>query len=76
MNQNYQEVPKIISCKDLDYLSDMFSWNSGAYKKAVNFSSNVQDMEVKDMLDKASNTFYNTLTTILNILNDGGNTNE
>ena len=28
----YDMVPNIISGKDLDYLSDMFSWNYGAYK--------------------------------------------
>ena len=32
----YQEVPYIITGKDLDYLSDMFSWNYGAYKSIYN----------------------------------------
>ena len=29
---NYQEVPNIITGKDLDYLSDMFEWNTLALK--------------------------------------------
>ena len=29
--KNYNEVPNIISGKDLDYLSDIFNWNYGAY---------------------------------------------
>ena len=39
MNDNYTEVPNIISGKDLDYLSDMFNWNYLAYKKMINFSN-------------------------------------
>ena len=30
---NYEQVPTIISNKDLDYLVDMFNWNYLAYKK-------------------------------------------
>lgn len=73
MNQTYEEVPNIISGKDLDYLSDMFNWNYGAYKTSLNASSSVQDEELKSVLDKATNTFHGTMTTILNILNNGGN---
>ena len=29
MNLNYEQVPNIITGKDLDYLSDMFNWNCG-----------------------------------------------
>ena len=32
-NQQYNEVPNIITGKDLDYLSDMFEWNYGTLKK-------------------------------------------
>lgn len=32
----YENVPNIISGKDLDYLSDMFSWNYGVYKSSFN----------------------------------------
>ena len=32
---NYEVVPNIISCKDLDYLSDMFEWNYNAFLKAL-----------------------------------------
>ena len=34
---NYEQVPDIISNKDLDYLVDMFNWNYLAYKKIVNY---------------------------------------
>ena len=32
-NKIYNEVPTIITGKDLDYLSDMFNWNYSALKK-------------------------------------------
>lgn len=72
MNLDYQEVPNMISCKDLDYLSDMFQWNYGAYKSAYNGSQSVSDEEIKEMLEKASETFHQSMQDILSILNQGG----
>ncbi len=71
--ENYEQVPSIITCKDLDYLSDMFNWNYGAYKSAVNGENSVEDNELKATLKKASNIFHGNMSKILNILNDGGN---
>lgn len=73
MEKNYNEVPSIISTKDLSYLSDMFQWNYGAYKMTVNAIPNMEDEELKNMLETSSNTFYETMQDILNILNMGGN---
>lgn len=72
MNENYEEVPNIISCKDLDYLSDMFTWNYGAYKTTYNVISSVTDEELSKQLEKASNIFYESMQKILSILNEGG----
>ena len=72
MEQKYEIVPNIISCKDLDYLSDMFNWNYGAYKQVINAIDNVKDLEIRIMLQNASILFYNSMTKVLNILNDGG----
>lgn len=72
MNENYEEVPNIISCKDLDYLSDMFTWNYGAYKTTYNAISSVTDEELSKQLEKASNIFYKSMQKILSILNEGG----
>ena len=66
-------VPNMISCKDLDYLSDMFNWNYGAYKSSSNAINSVSDSEIKDMLSKACNVFWGNISKILNILNEGGN---
>jgi len=72
MNVNYEVVPNMISGKDLDYLSDMFSWNLGAYKKTKCSISKVQDPEIKTMLEKASNVFLENTNTVLTLL-EGGN---
>ena len=67
----YEKVPNIISGKDVDYLSDMFNWNYGAYKSSYNAASSVENNELKIILIKAADTFYEIMNEILNIL--GGN---
>lgn len=74
-NKIYNEVPNIISGKDLDYLSDMFQWNYGALKKMNVAVNNVQDEQIKNVLEKGYNLFKNNLNVIISILNEGG-TNE
>ena len=44
-NITYNEVPNIITGKDLDYLSDMFNWNYEALKKTNMGIDNVGDEE-------------------------------
>ena len=72
MNLNYEEVPDIISGKDLDYLCDMFNWNYGAYKSSYNAKESVTDDEIKNTLTSAQELFKNNMNKILNILNRGG----
>ena len=74
-NKIYNEVPNIITGKDLDYLSDMFNWNYEALKKMYVATSQVQDEELKPVLEKGYQLFKNNLNVILSILNEGG-TNE
>lgn len=50
--QNYEEVPTIISGKDLDYLCDIYNWNFNACKLANHFYNEVQDEEIKEVLTK------------------------
>lgn len=69
----YDLVPNIISSKDLDYLCDMFNWNYNAYKFSFNALQFCELNEVKDILLKSSNIFYEEMIKILNILNNGGN---
>lgn len=66
--QNYNEVPSIISGKDLDYLSDMFNWNFNAFKLINDFKEKVSDEEIKDLMDRVCETHKENLSTVLNIL--------
>ena len=66
---NYESVPNIITGKDLDYLSDMFNWNYGAYKSNYNAIEQVKDEEIKNIISKAVDLFYNNMNVVINILN-------
>lgn len=70
---NYDVVPDIITGKDLDYLSDMFEWNYGALKCTNNSITEVQDMDIVKVLEKAKRTFDDNLNDILNTLKKGVN---
>lgn len=70
---NYKQVPDIITGKDLDYLTDMFNWNYGAYKSIYNSISYVQDEEIKKLLEEGSELFDENMNLVLDIL---GGTDE
>ena len=76
MNLNYENVPNIITSKDLDYLSDMFNWNYGAYKNMINAVDKVTDEEIRSVLTKASDMFYGNMNVVLNILNNEVNNEQ
>ena len=61
MNLNYEEVPNIISGKDLDYLCDMFNWNYGAYKSSYNAKESVTDDEIKNTMEVITKELQITL---------------
>lgn len=71
--ENLNKVPSIITGKDLDYLSDMFNWNYGAYKSTYNSLENINDEEIKSMVERAVTLFHTNMINVLNIL---GGTNE
>ena len=75
-NKIYNEVPNIITGKDLDYLSDMFNWNYEALKKMNVAVNQAKDEEIKFILEKGYNLFKNNLNITLSILNEGGTNNE
>ena len=66
--ENYNNVPNIITGKDLDYLSDMFNWNYGAYKSSYNMINSINDEEIKDVIERVVTLFHNNMKTVLNIL--------
>ena len=73
MNQNYGQVPKIITGKDLDYLSDMFQWNYGALKSTNSMINEVENNEIKTLLNEGFDLFNNNLTQVLKILKEEQN---
>jgi len=69
---NYEKVPNIITGKDLDYISDMFNWNYGAYKSNLNAINEVSDEDVKNIIIESTNMFNEEIMKILTILASGG----
>ena len=76
MNEIMNVVPDIISCKDLDYLSDMFNWNYNVLKKANHYLNEIQDEEIKNMNNRVVDACRNNLSEILKILNMKGSNYE
>ena len=72
MDYKYDEVPVIISGKDLSYLTDMFSWNYGAVKNANEAMVNVTDKELKDLLSEVKQVHLNNLNIITDLLDEKG----
>ena len=65
---SYEKVPNIISCKDLDYLSDIYNWNFIASKYANESSCCVKDEEIKNILYKAASIHSEHCKYVINIL--------
>ena len=48
-------IPKMISTKDLLYLSDLFEINYLAFKEVNSYIKMIQDKEIKDTLERMKN---------------------
>ncbi len=72
MKLDYENVPDMISGKDLDYLTDIFNWNYGSYKSVIDHLSIANAEDVCKILDKASTLFYDNMQDVLDILERGG----
>ena len=68
-----EKVPCMISTKDLDYLTDIFNWNYGAYKSAFNMEDELTDKALSKCVRKVSDLFMNNIDTILDILDGEDN---
>ncbi len=63
-----EEAPKMISTKDLAYLSDMANWNFNAAKMCYHFANEVEDQQLKDMLLRTMKMHENNFDKIITIL--------
>lgn len=61
-------IPKMISTKDLLYLSDLFEINYLAFKKVSSYIKMIQDKEIKDTLERMKNLHEDHLHYIISIL--------
>ena len=61
-------IPKMISTKDLLYLSDLFEINYLAFKEVSSYIKMVQDKEIKDTLKRMKNLHEDHLHYIISIL--------
>lgn len=61
-------VPKMISTKDLSYLSDMFHWNFTAFKELKHFENEVENEEIQELFQGLSEMHYQHMEWILSIL--------
>ncbi|MFX3673903.1 MAG: hypothetical protein ACE3JQ_05615 [Paenisporosarcina sp.] len=64
----YQEPPKMISAKDLLYLSDMLSWNLLATKKMNGAAENCQLPDLKKEFESAGQMHSKHYDEILKLL--------
>ncbi len=63
-----EQVPDMISTKDLAYLSDIFGWNFTASKKASHFAKEVTDAEIQESLTQVANMHKSICENIVKIL--------
>lgn len=61
-------IPKMISTKDLLYLSDLFEINYLAFKEVSSYIKMIQDKEIKDTLERMKNLREDHLHYIISIL--------
>lgn len=62
------EVPNIISTKDLDYIKDMLKWNFVLVKKANFFMEVIADEDAKKLIEKVIKVHKSQYEKIMDIL--------
>lgn len=63
-----EQVPNIISTKDLDYLNDIFNWNYTSAKEAHHFFEVTNNQELKEVFHDVFEIHKEICENILNIL--------
>ncbi len=65
------QVPQMISTKDLAYLKDIFEWNLTASKKAYHYYETTTDGQLKIAFEQVYQMHKTICNTILTILKEG-----
>lgn len=69
--KEYKQAPDILTGKDLDYLKDLFGWNYNLYKIEEDALQFIEDKDITNLIEDCNTFFYDNMTTILNILENG-----
>jgi hypothetical protein len=70
-----EKVPKMISTKDMAYITDMFNWNYLAVKKLCDYSECVEDEEICEKFKELTNMHQNNCEKLIKLL-EWGESNE
>lgn len=68
-----KKVPKMVSTKDLSYITDMFNWHLIAAKKMEHYESEIEDKECLSKIKDLKKIHYNACGTLCDLLESGGN---
>lgn len=63
-----EQVPNMISTKDLAYLKDMFEWNFNASKLAYHFSNQTTNPIIRDLIMRVCHMHSEHCHKIKNII--------
>ena len=72
MNLNYEQVPNILTGKDLDYLSDMFEWNLEILKKSNYISTVTDNQEIRQLMQEVYQVHQENLYDVIRAIEEGG----
>lgn len=64
------KVPKMLSTKDLAYLSDMFNWNMIMVNKITYYLEDCEDEQLCELMQKTYDVHYKNANTICKILEE------
>ena len=63
-----KDLPKMISTKDLMYISDMFNWHLIAAKKLTFYSEQAKDKDCIKKIDSLTKMHYKICEDLINCL--------
>ncbi len=70
------EVPTMVSTKDLSYIEDMLNWNFVTIKKINSYIAKTTDNDVKELFMSVADKYKTHYNALLNSLNIGGNNDQ
>lgn len=68
-----KKIPKMISTKDLAYITDMFNWNMIVVNKLDLYLNSVEDEELLESFNQIRDEHYKNACTLENLLKGATN---